>query len=119
MTSENVILFDILKASLWGGSFTDTIPSAVMREMQAQTVDGLVLACLPSAGNAKYLWVTKFVHMAAVQAEALHVLEEAQIPAVVIKGTSSGKDYPVPYLRRYGDIDILYIRKIIRRRLRR
>ena len=107
MTSENIILFDILKASLWGGSFTDPIPNAVMREMQAQTVDGLVLAALPSAGNKKHLWVAQFVQMAAVQTEALRVLEEAQIPAVVIKGTASGKDYPIPYLRRYGDIDIL------------
>ena len=107
MTTKNKLLFDILKASLWGGRIDQPIPDAVLLELKAQTVDGLVLAAMHTTDSIKYLWVAQFVQMAAVQTEALRVLEKAQIPAVVIKGTASGKNYPVPYLRRYGDIDIL------------
>ena len=107
MTEENKLLFDIIKASLWGGFITQPIPDSVLWELRAQTVEDLTLAALPNAGSAKYRCVAQFVRMAAVQTEALRVLEEVQIPAAVIKGTASGKDYPVPYLRWYGDIDIL------------
>ena len=107
MIDEQKLLFDILKASLWGGKITEPVPASVMRELQAQTVDGLALAALPGTGNAKYIWVSGFVQMAAVQTETLKTLSCVGIPAVVIKGTATGKDYPTPYLRRYGDIDVL------------
>ncbi len=108
MTDESKLVFDILKGALWGGTLIDTqISDEILRELKAQTVDGIALAALPNRGNIKYVCVSQFVQMATVQTEALRILEDAKIPAVVIKGTATGKDYPEPYLRRYGDIDIL------------
>ena len=101
-------LFDILISALWHGApISAPVPDDVLRELQAQAVDGLALAVLPGRSTEKYAWVAQFVQMASVQTAALRVLADAHIPAVVIKGTATGVYYPVPYLRRYGDIDIL------------
>ena len=45
--------------------------------------------------------------MTKAQDQAIHVLLQEKIPVVVIKGTTSGMYYPKPYLRSYGDIDLL------------
>ncbi|MCM1185822.1 MAG: nucleotidyltransferase family protein [Lachnoclostridium sp.] len=39
----------------------------------------------------------------------LHVLEEARIPAVLLKGVATASFYPVPELRKAGDVDILLL----------
>ncbi len=107
MTEENQQVFDALKAALWGGHVSLPLSQGVLRELHAQCADGLTLRFRPEGRNAKYAAVATFVQMASVQAEAVQILQEAGIPAVVLKGTAAGLYYPLPYLRRYGDIDIL------------
>ena len=83
------------------------IPDKTMRELEAQTIDGLAFAISMGDERTRYALIAQFVQMAAVQTEAIRVLQQTGIPAAVIKGTAIGRFYPIPYLRRYGDIDIL------------
>ncbi|MCD7737828.1 MAG: glycosyltransferase [Lachnospiraceae bacterium] len=48
----------------------------------------------------RLLFVTKYI---------VHFLEERQIPVAVIKGVSAAADYPVPELRKSGDVDLLFL----------
>ncbi len=48
------------------------------------------------------LFMTKYV---------VKLLEEHQIPVVVLKGVSAAADYPVPELRKSGDVDLLFTGK--------
>ena len=107
MTEDNKKLFEILRTSLWEGKpGNETIPESVRRELKAQTVEGLTALAYPE-GNLKYVQAARFVQMASAQAEAVRLLEAGGIPVVVLKGTASGLYYPVPYLRTYGDVDLM------------
>ena len=110
MTEEQALLFRILQASLWSGKSVVSdhiIPNAVLEELRNQTVDGLVAAVIPKMESDRYLRAAHFAQMIAVQNETIHILHKAGIPLVILKGTASGIYYPQPYLRRYGDVDIL------------
>ncbi len=98
-------LFPILRAALWGGGAVPPLSSALRAELQAQAVEGLTAQLYP--GSLKYQLAAQFVWMAAAQADAVKLLQGADIPVVVLKGTAAGIYYPQPYLRTYGDIDLL------------
>lgn len=110
MTEEQALLFRILQASLWSGKSVlsdQIIPNTIFEELRNQTVDGLVAAVIPKMESDRYLRAARFAQMIAVQNETIHILHKAGIPLVILKGTASGIYYPQPYLRRYGDVDIL------------
>ena len=105
---DNKKLFDILITSLWGGAKQNTdISASIRQELQAQTVEGLTAEAYPDPGALKYRQAARFVWMAEAQVEAVRLIQDANIPVAVIKGTASGIYYPAPYLRTYGDIDLL------------
>lgn len=106
MTTDQEQLFEALRISLWGGTPTTAISDAVRTELQAQAVDGLTAMAYPM-GNQKYALAAHFVQMASVQKQAVELLQTASIPVIVLKGTASGIYYPVPFLRIYGDIDLM------------
>ena len=106
MTADQEQLFEVLRVSLWGGKPTATISDTTRAELQAQTVDGLTAFAYPN-GNQKYMLAAQFVQMANVQRKAIELLQAEDIPVVVLKGTASGIYYPVPFLRIYGDIDLM------------
>lgn len=101
-------LFEILRVALWGGDTQDkTVPGEVRSELQEQAVEGLTVLALNDESQLKYRQVAQFVWMAAAQTETIKLLENAHIPVIVLKGTASGIYYPEPYLRTYGDIDLM------------
>ena len=95
-----------IKSAIWCREIP-AITSAIREDLREQTVYGLELAVLQDKSNRKYALLAQFVQMVSVQNEAVKILQSANIPCAVIKGTASGINYPVPYLRTYGDIDIL------------
>lgn len=106
MTADQEQLFEVLRISLWGGIPMPAISDAVRTELQAQAVEGLTAMAYPM-GKLKYALAAHFVQMASVQKQAVELLQTALIPVIVLKGTASGIYYPVPFLRSYGDIDLM------------
>ena len=109
---EDKQLLAILRRSLWGDTETSkkdvpVITPSIRCELQAQTVEGLTAIAYPDRQNQRYALIAKFVQMASVQKEVVRIIQEAGIPVVVMKGTAAGIYYPYPYLRTYGDIDLL------------
>ena len=113
MAKENTELFDILKACLLPNIQETTanqrtaLSDRIVEELRAQALEALPILVFPDKHNLKYIQVSLFVRMVHAQKEALALLQREGIPAVVIKGTAAGMYYPAPYLRTYGDIDIL------------
>lgn len=108
MTDENKQILDIIKTSLWNEQpLETTITDSIRKELRDQAVDGLVTTTIPESKASRYYRIARFTQMVSIQSNAMEILSTAGIPAVVIKGTAAGIYYPVPYLRVYGDIDIL------------
>ena len=108
MTINTASLFSCLRTSLWGcAKDEETISPEVRAELKAQAVESLTALAYPDDPGLKYRLVVQFTWMVKVQDEAVQLLQHESIPVAVIKGTASGLYYPKPYLRTYGDIDLL------------
>ena len=108
MTEENIQLFDVLKTAIWGGkSYEQKIHDSIRKELRAQAVEGLTAQIFGESDKLKYLLVSNFIKMASTQEKTILLLQKASITVAVIKGTASGIYYPTPFLRTYGDIDLL------------
>lgn len=108
MGNEHEELFDVVRATLWSRETVQkAVSDIVCDELRAQAVAGLASTVVPQLAGERYTCVSKFVQMVKVQSETIRILQQAQIPVVVLKGTACGIYYPQPYLRAYGDIDIL------------
>ena len=90
--------------------------AAVHEEMREQTIHGLVMDILPSLPvpeDLKKTWsnecfqvMTNGLRLRAEQEEFLKILETAEIPYVILKGTAAAMYYPNPFLRGMGDVDV-------------
>ena len=108
MTNKDKQLFEILRYSLWDSMKQHVeIPPDIRRDLHTQAVEGLTAKIFPDKNNLKYTQAAHFILMDQAQNEAVHLLQQAGIPVVVIKGTAAGIYYPQPQLRSYGDIDLL------------
>ena len=119
------LMFSLLQSSLFGTPAVSELPipadvdwDAVLQEMQAQTVHGLVeplLDALPIRDPAvKERWrmrciqqQSRWYQVASAQQELIALLDSAGIPSVILKGTAAGLSYPHPECRCSGDVDIL------------
>ena len=121
MTAEQGILLSLLRAQLTGTVAalpSNVIPdwAALMKESVQQTV---ALTAFDAVSKATALppdiqtaWRQKAFYILAnnsrlntAQTALVHLLEQQQIPYVIIKGTVSAYHYPHPELRTLGDID--------------
>lgn len=108
MTNKDYEILDIIKASLWSEIMTTKeLTEDVKEELRSQTVEGLATAVFPDLINEKYSYIANYARMIEVQNRVIRVLSDAGIACVVLKGTAAGIYYPQPYLRVYGDIDVL------------
>lgn len=108
MTVNESAILDIVKASLWSMEYHELVlTDEIIEELRKQSIDGLAAAVTPKSDNDKFIRAARFAKMLSVQSDAVKLIQQANIPVVVIKGTASGIYYPCPYLRKYGDIDIL------------
>lgn len=108
MGNEQIELFSVLKAALWKEeAIQNPVSDTLCDELRTQAVAGLASTVVPQLADERFTHISKFVQMVKVQSETIRILQQAQIPAVVLKGTACGIYYPQPYLRAYGDIDIL------------
>lgn len=111
-------LFDILKASLFTGDDVQIHDwKSVFAEMKEQAVaalpgEWLKTHSVDSSWN-KYCFLQQgqWVRVMHAQSQLLDLLEESNIPSVIIKGAAAAMYYPHPNLRSMGDVDVLVKRK--------
>ena len=108
MTDKDVVLFEIMKSSLWSGEPLYILDAEeIKKELAIQAVEGIAAASVPAYRDIMDYRLSRFVRMLYVQKEVINALLQANIDTVVLKGTAAGIYYPIPYLRHYGDIDLL------------
>ena len=115
MNNTQVALLELLKFSLFG--ITPEIPdntdwNAVLDEAKAQTVVSLASDAVPKEFSA--IWEVSaaqseahFMRVIYEQTALVNLMNSAEIPFVIIKGTAAAIYYPKPSRRTMGDIDIL------------
>lgn len=115
MTNNNTALLTILRTSIWTNTDPsesrnpEPVPNYIRAELNAQAVEGLTAEAFPNENNLGDFYLATFARMIQAQEEVLSLLQQANIPVVIIKGTAAGIYYPMPYLRAYGDIDLLVL----------
>ena len=108
MINNNETMLSLLSKSLWEENVSfGSLPDDLRKELQSQAVEGLTALAYPDDFTLKYHQAAHFIQMAKAQDEAVQLLQRNAIPVVVIKGTAAGIYYPKPYLRTYGDIDLM------------
>ncbi|MBO4356047.1 MAG: nucleotidyltransferase family protein, partial [Clostridia bacterium] len=110
-------VFSLIKESLFpsGEEIEITDWDAVFREMKAQSVAVLPFNwlkdhhCDQSEAWERYcsMMTGRWLYLMHAQDSLLRLLEENSIPCVIIKGSSSAVNYPVPSFRTAGDVDFL------------
>lgn len=118
MNSTETTLLELIKTSQFGNG---SIPMnncdwlALLEEAKQQSVLGLVYKTIPSSKipqdkEWKYLDVRQkadFIKYLCEQKSLIRLLDDANIPYVIIKGCASAVYYTEPIKRSMGDIDIL------------
>ena len=108
-TSQHVLL-EAIKASLFGSTFSypdDTDWDAVIKEAESQTVMGLISPVIPADDKSKDSRTAHYIRLLYEQDKLLRMLEEHNIPCVILKGCAAAVYYPKPSLRTMGDVDFL------------
>ncbi len=110
ITEYQSFLLDALKASLFNEEFCracDTSWNDVVIEAKAQTVIGLISPIFPVLKETSEQVKVMYMRILFEQDRLIKCFDNAHIPCVIIKGCAAAKNYPMPYLRTMGDIDIL------------
>ncbi len=103
-------LLEALKLSLFGidASYSNTIDwTAVVKEAKAQTVLGLISPVIPIHDESSEQGKAYYMQLLYEQDKLINLLENNNIPCVILKGCAAAVYYPKPYLRTMGDVDFL------------
>lgn len=110
ITQAQYHLISILKASLFGATFCypeEINWDDVITEAKAQTVVGLMSTVIPVHDQEVDQSVANYMRIMYEQDCLVRLFEANNIQFVIIKGAAAAINYPKPYLRTMGDIDIL------------
>ena len=118
-------VFQLIKASVFPEMDENIVISdweAVFKEMREQSIAVLPYQILQSIKGVKspvyHEWISlclqsqaQWVRLMHAQSELIGLLEEHDIPCVILKGASAACYYPHPAYRMMGDVDFLVKRK--------
>ena len=117
MNKEQFVLISLIKQSQFGCvdpiDFNDVNMDALYNEAEYQAVLGLVASEIPHEYSntkwikAQYRQKASYILYCSFQDRLMDILDNANIPFVVLKGNSSAISYIDPTQRTMGDIDIL------------
>ena len=117
MTSNIIIILELIKKSIWGLSYDisqKTDWNKVIEEAKSQAVLGLIIGQLPESKqiNDQYIQMISFyAQYTYAEEELIKLFEDHSIPMVILKGAAAAVYYPEPYLRSFGDIDFFVPKK--------
>lgn len=116
-------MFALLRTALWGKQRFPMLQSidatinfeTLYQELRYQTVQNLpldVLCSVDPKNKTTYMQaiiprLSYYDRMLKEQQKLYRLLQSAQIPFVILKGTSAAHYYPIPSYRCMGDIDII------------
>lgn len=116
----NTAIFSLMRNALWGEKLKldmETDWKKVSYELRAQAVFGIAASAelpenFPAEIKEKWelqmlLGANVFYRILQEQEDLLHILEEHDIPVVILKGMAAAVYYPHPEIRSMGDIDFL------------
>lgn len=104
------VLLDALKASLFEIPFLypdDMDWDDVIKEAKSQTVMGLISPVIPIHDESCDQGRAYYMRLLHEQDKFLKLLDNNNIPCVVLKGCAAAMYYPKPFLRSMGDVDLL------------
>lgn len=104
------VLIEALKASLFGYSpdFPDDVDwNKVIEEAEAQTVLGIISPVIPVQSVITKQRIANYIRILYEQDKLIKLLDENDIPCVILKGCAAAIYYPQPHLRAMGDVDFL------------
>lgn len=110
ITKSQQFLLEAIKASLFDIEIqypSDIDWDIVMSEANNQTVLGLVSPAIPFRVEASDHAKSTYMRIMFEQDKLIKSFNVAEIPCVIIKGSAAAINYPKPYLRAMGDIDVL------------
>ena len=110
ISQSQCMLLKAINASLFEMDFinpSDDCLKEIEVEAEFQAVIGLISPVLPVQDKKIEQSKACYMRMLYEQDKLIKCFDAAQIPCVILKGTSAAIYYPKPYLRSMGDIDIL------------
>lgn len=102
LTREQAVLLALIHSSLWGTKPPDHADDA----MEQAKVQALVPLLFPASAEAAQYSV-HYIRILYAQDALTALMDSANIPAVILKGSAAAIYYPEPFLRTMGDIDFI------------
>ena len=100
--SLKLSLFDITPSN------TDDVDwNEVAEEAKAQTVMGLISPVVPIHDESADQGRARYMQLLYEQDKLVKLLDNNNVPCVILKGCAAAVYYPKPYLRAMGDVDFL------------
>lgn len=108
--TTQIALLEALKASLF--DIEPKYPEGtnwdeVVKEAKAQTVIGVISPVIPVKDTIVASYRANYIRIMYEQDKLIKLLDNNNIPCVILKGSASSIYYPRPVLRAMGDIDVL------------
>ncbi len=112
LSQEEHMLLKLLQDALSGTPCKTEKADTVFHIARKHAVLPLLYDCLDEQGQIQARnTVLRSYHLLFMTKYVVSLLEEHQIPVVVLKGVSAAVDYPVPELREAGDVDLFFVGK--------
>ena len=110
LNSNHIALLEAIKASLFDTEPNypaDTDWDEVVKEAKAQTVLGIISPVIPVKDVSVEMGKATYMRILYEQDKLIKLLDDNDIPCVILKGSAAAQYYPKPYLRTMGDVDFL------------
>ena len=107
-------LLEAIKGSLFSvepSYSSDVIWDEVLDEAKAHTVISLISPVIPVKDTTCEQYKAMYMRIMFEQDRLIKCLDKANIPCVILKGSAAAVNYPKPFLRAMGDIDVLVPRR--------
>ncbi len=110
LTATQIALLEAIKASLF-----ETVPNypektdwgEVIKEAKDHAVIGLISSVIPVKDETTEMGKAIYMRILYEQDKLIKLLDDNDVPCVILKGCAAAQYYPKPYLRTMGDIDFL------------